>query len=97
MIVKHYTAPSLKPSHGGTWGRLRLKVADRLVDFEKYGSDETGSSFAKSYLRLSKILGKSNGRITKDFNEEDARTCELLLGPHGYTIYKALCAQRGLD
>lgn len=49
----------------------------------------------RQHFHLATLLGY---RHIKDyhanFNERDVRICQMLLGPHGETIYKALRARR---
>lgn len=41
------------------------------------------------------LLGYRHHIDRLNFNERDANICKMLLGPHGFTIYKALRAQHG--
>jgi hypothetical protein len=66
---------------------LRTKVYKKL---EEWGVVR-GRSIA---LRL--LLRNECGTFyeAEYMNDEEVRLCEALLGPHGYTVYKMLLAQR---
>jgi hypothetical protein len=47
---------------------------------------------------LAKLLGKTSvEHLYENLTEEDQQTCLALMGPHGYSIYRMLLAQRGLE
>lgn len=51
-----------------------------------------------SYERLAALVGHPNPVLfTTTMTEEHIRLCQLLAGPNGYTIYKLLLIQRGLN
>jgi hypothetical protein len=53
-------------------------------------------SLPKRFL-LAKLLGKTSyDNMLETFTEEDKQTCEALLGPNGYTVYRTLLIKRGL-
>lgn len=51
------------------------------------------------YAMLIKVLGHtyhSGFLLAKHMTDEDCYKCELLAGPHGYSIFKMLCVKHGL-
>lgn len=47
-----------------------------------------------TYIELARLLGyPDKDSMLESFNDEDASKCNALLGPHGYTIYKAMLAR----
>jgi hypothetical protein len=68
---------------------LRQKAAAQIGNWDdKTGKWECNDSHG--YNQLIKLLGYKQGTLLINFTPEDANTCELLLGPHGYAIYKML-------
>lgn len=67
---------------------LRLFTSQRLVEF-------TNSSDCFNYTLLRQVLGKLP--FDYMFTEEDRNTCEALLGPNGYTVFRMICIRRNIN
>ena len=70
--------------------KLRLEAASLLAKWTDGKAKDSG------YDGLCRLLGRPVDDFAK-FNDEDARNLELLLGPNGYTIYRMLLVQRGIQ
>lgn len=73
------------------WSRLRLRTASQIRIWEGKDPNDYGQPWA--YNRMAKILGYEENKLVESFTDSDARVCEALLGPNGYTIYKMLLAR----
>lgn len=60
----------------------RLKLGFKIIDWG------LTNNLQEAYLLLSEVFGIP-GRLTY-WDEECDRKCDLLLGPHGYAIYRAM-------
>lgn len=70
------------------WAGLRIQTCDRLIEWG------VSDGVTAGYLHLTHLFGYQGGLLRFNFTAKDAAVCELLCGPHGYTIYKALLARK---
>lgn len=75
------------------YAHVRLKAAQKLREWDVVPTVVTPKDGA--YSLMSHLLGRAAGDLVKSFTDEDAHTLELLVGPNGYAIYRALLARRG--
>lgn len=69
---------------------LRLKMVDTLREY----ADKKGM-LRLNQDEVAQLFGKSDYvHLMSAFTDEDRQLCEVLCGPHGYSIYRALLIKR---